>query len=114
MSKRKSYYQSFLNSSAWRSIRRKVLTRDGFSCSACGCSKPTLLRVHHKRYGKNLKAIPLKHLITLCDYCHRKEHKRLRRERKQRSEQRKVAGVRSNVVALLFSFSSEECVIHGS
>src|SRR5262245_1603266 len=81
MTKLKREYLKYLESSHWKQLRRVVLDRDNFTCSHCGSHH--LLRVHHKRYRKDLRACRPDDLITLCVKCHKKEHKRLRKLRKE-------------------------------
>lgn len=70
-----STYRAYLKSDLWRSIRERVLIRDGRKCRACCSKKPkrTATQVHHQSYdhaamrGENLEA-----MIAVCGYCHRK------------------------------------------
>ncbi len=69
-------YRRYLKSEKWKHIRNEVLVRDHCSCQECGNKKPPL-QVHHKSYEfvfrekKNLNT-----LITLCEKCHKREHKK--------------------------------------
>jgi 5-methylcytosine-specific restriction endonuclease McrA len=68
-------YKSFLRSQYWQFVRLKVLDRDNCQCSKCG--NTSMLEVHHKSYehhGDELNY--LGDLITLCKWCHQKEHKK--------------------------------------
>lgn len=61
----------------WQRVRLIVLNRDNFACCKCG-DKHSQLHVHHLKYNpkKNIWDVELKNLITLCDKCHKKEHKK--------------------------------------
>lgn len=68
-------YREYLRSKKWKEIRKLVLIRDGYACVACGCRYGDL-QIHHVTYirlGEEL----LEDLLTLCDDCHKAEHKRL-------------------------------------
>lgn len=51
------------------------MERDDFRCQNCG-NPDTTLNIHHKYYIKDRDPweYPDLSLITLCDYCHAKEH----------------------------------------
>lgn len=66
-------YKQYLKSDKWRQKRFLVLQRDGFKCVRCGSKNR--LQVHHKTY-RNVFNEPLSDLITLCNRCHKKEHKK--------------------------------------
>lgn len=68
-------------------VRREVLRRDGYRCSACGWSHdewnpsdPRHLELHHIEHhmdgGKNIEA----NLRTLCTVCHDSVHRRGKQE----------------------------------
>ena len=66
-----SEYGDYLNSSAWRAKRQKVLERDRFMCQ--GCLENRTTQVHHLSYehvGREL----LFELTSLCDECHEVAH----------------------------------------
>jgi len=69
-----SYTVSVYQEKEWIDVRQKVLDRDNGRCVNCGSSKN--LRVHHLIYerGKEIWAIPLWYMVTLCDNCHKIEH----------------------------------------
>ena len=72
--KRRDYYRNdYLKSEAWQRKRYVVLKRDNWRCVYCG-AKAT--QVHHKRYAKyNIGREPIKWLVSICNYCHEKQHK---------------------------------------
>jgi 5-methylcytosine-specific restriction endonuclease McrA len=63
-------YESYLSSSYWRDIRRRVLARDGHKCR-CGRRSP--LTIHHLRY-EAIGVERLDDLQTMCWSCHRRLH----------------------------------------
>jgi len=67
----KQKYAEYLESKKWKGIKKRVLKRDGNKCVRCKSSKR--LQVHHKTYG-HLFNERINELITLCSYCHKKEH----------------------------------------
>lgn len=76
----KQRYKLELQDYRWKAKRKKILKRDNYKCVNCGCKQN--LQVHHKyyeRYPNNYPAdawdYPDAALITLCDKCHKAEHK---------------------------------------
>lgn len=74
-------YKDMLLLPEWKSKRYYILNRDNYKCQRCG--KNENLQVHHKYYSKypnNVKVQPWNYpndaLITLCDECHKKVHKK--------------------------------------
>lgn len=67
-------YQKYMQSSAWRKKREKVLKRDGHVCQVRGCKVNSGLHVHHLTY-KRLGNERLSDLITLCSKHHKQLHK---------------------------------------
>ena len=74
-------YEDLLLTPEWKSKRGYILKRDNYKCQWCG--KQEQLQVHHKYYSKypnNVKVQPWNYpndaLITLCDECHQKAHKK--------------------------------------
>jgi 5-methylcytosine-specific restriction endonuclease McrA len=59
---RKEAYAKYLDSSAWKKIRRVVLRGDGNTCLACGGRAEV---VHHISYPKNLGEEKLEWLYSL-------------------------------------------------
>ena len=65
------YYNGYLQTEHWLSIRRAALQRAGFACALCKSS--VSLHVHHRSYdhlGEEHDA----DLIVLCADCHYKHH----------------------------------------
>lgn len=63
-------YEKYLKSAAWKKIRKRILTRDGGKCRACG---QTAQCVHHTSYSKKvLLGKQDEKLFSLCNSCHRK------------------------------------------
>ncbi len=73
---RRDYYRNdYLKSDAWQRKRYVVLKRDNWHCVYCG-AKAT--QVHHKRYAKyNIGREPIKWLVSICNSCHEKQHKKV-------------------------------------
>ena len=59
-------------SQAYRELRARVLSRDGWRCQKCGSF--IHLQVHHKRLRSRLGDDTEANLITLCANCHRNCH----------------------------------------
>lgn len=68
-------YVKYIESSEWKKITNVVKTRDNNMCTNCGGDY--ILHVHHLSY-KNLynEMEHLEDLVTLCQECHEKIHKR--------------------------------------
>ncbi len=64
-----------LGKQTYRRLMKKVLERDGWRCRECGSIEN--LQVHHKIHRSQQGADSLANLITLCVYCHIKEHGQL-------------------------------------
>jgi 5-methylcytosine-specific restriction endonuclease McrA len=72
--RKKNAYALFLRSIYWRDTRKKVLKRDNYTCTKCGCKKN--LQVHHLSYEHHgNEHLFLEDLTTLCKKCHEFEHK---------------------------------------
>ena len=86
----KEWAKGFYNSGAWASVREAVLKRDRYMCVRCHAPAIT---VHHKtRLSKdniNDPSISLNpsNLETLCDECHKAEHKNERVKAFARSDE---------------------------
>lgn len=69
----RSRYQDYLGSEVWKSIRQKILDRDGYRCRICG--KRTCV-VHHRNYDSaTMSGDSLDSLISLCRGCHKSVHR---------------------------------------
>lgn len=70
------YYEQ-LKHPNWQKKRLEIFERDNFACRYCGDKEKTL-HVHHLFYVKNeINAwdYPNELLVTLCEDCHKDEHK---------------------------------------
>lgn len=62
-------YKAYLKSDLWKSIRHKVLARDGHQCRSCARHAN---QVHHRRYSAEvLLGEALEWLQAICGRCHR-------------------------------------------
>lgn len=66
-----------LDLTAYKSLRRLVLRRDGWRCQYCGTM--TNLEVHHKKFRSHSGYDAEENLITLCSACHASTHQRMRK-----------------------------------
>jgi HNH endonuclease len=62
-----------LDPTAYKALRKQVLTRDHRRCQNCGASKN--LQVHHIRSRSKLGPDCSENLITLCGGCHESDHR---------------------------------------
>jgi 5-methylcytosine-specific restriction endonuclease McrA len=69
------WYQAYLCSNHWLVVRQARLYVDNYQCRKCGGVHQ--LQVHHKTYER-LGEEDMADLVTLCRYCHRKEHGKAR------------------------------------
>lgn len=74
-------YEALLKTDEWKNKRKEILERDGNRCKWCGSSNN--LQIHHRYYEKypngekvNPWDYPNDALITLCEDCHKKAHKK--------------------------------------
>jgi 5-methylcytosine-specific restriction endonuclease McrA len=58
----------------YRIICNKVLERDHWRCQICGSMRG--LQIHHKEFRSHMGSDSEENLITLCDACHRRIHRR--------------------------------------
>lgn len=67
----KKEYREYFKDPKWQKKRLEVLSRDEFSCQACGSVEDTL-HVHHRYYesGKKPWEYSDEALVTLCERCH--------------------------------------------
>lgn len=79
-------YKDYLQSNAWKSIRKRVIKRDGGKCTKCGNppKKHNWLEVHHLHYG-NFGCEQLEDLVTLCRLCHVEHHRAINKTRSKKS-----------------------------
>jgi hypothetical protein len=61
-------YLKYIDSPAWKVMRREKAERSGWKCEVCG--RGHKLSVHHKRYPKVLGTEKMSDLELLCIYCH--------------------------------------------
>ena len=70
-SNRRFSYYSYLQSSEWRKLRRKVIIRAKGICEHCGLA--SVEEIHHLTY-KRFKKELLSDLLGVCSDCHEKIH----------------------------------------
>lgn len=64
-----SEQRTYWNSRQWKTIRRRVLERDSYSCTCCGKRAET---VHHRSYDREvLSGKRDADLVSLCGSCHK-------------------------------------------
>lgn len=64
----KDWYKEYLQSEAWKTIRERILKRDGNVCQRCWGTAEV---VHHKSYAADVLAgLNDSQLISLCSKCH--------------------------------------------
>lgn len=59
----------------WEDVAHRIRVFDEFKCNLCSASEVEL-HVHHIVYVSNFGTHQKTNLITLCRFCHEKEHKR--------------------------------------
>lgn len=79
-------YIEYLNSPEWRAVREQRLTKDKYTCRACGNTKN--LQVHHLSYS-NIYHEKMEDLVTLCQECHSRLHKEKNDIKNAQEEKRK-------------------------
>ncbi len=77
MTARQLAYRDYLLTPHWQSLRREVLSRDGFRCRRCPARKR--LQAHHLIYRARFEDSVADDLITLCHLCHKSEHGLIRK-----------------------------------
>lgn len=70
--KTRADYLEYLKSDHWKTLRRAVLDRDGNQCTKCPSRKH--LQVHHRFYRQRWEDSEPDDLVTLCNWCHEREH----------------------------------------
>ncbi len=71
-------WRNYYRSPQWRARRAVVLRRDGHRCRVDACRTRDDLQVHHAR-GRRWWSWwwdPTRHLVTVCEDCHRHIHAR--------------------------------------
>ena len=69
------WYQRMLLDPRWIRKRDRILKRDKYRCKRCG-DKNSILHVHHLWYDGRPWEVSNRGLITLCDTCHEKAHRK--------------------------------------
>jgi 5-methylcytosine-specific restriction endonuclease McrA len=62
-----------LDRSSYKSLRQKILHRDGWKCQSCGAMSN--LEVYHREFRSHAGADSEENLITLCTACHAGVHR---------------------------------------
>lgn len=71
-------YQKKLLDPRWQKKRLEILDRDNWSCQSC-CDNKKTLHVHHCAYQSiDPWDIENKHLITICEDCHKIETEKIK------------------------------------
>lgn len=70
--KRKQTYNDYINSSAWKKLRKSIMDERGYKCEKCGATQIEL-HAHHLTYERFTKELP-EDIQILCKPCHKKEH----------------------------------------
>ncbi len=75
-------YIDIFNGNGYTAWRRDVFERDNYTCQACGDNKGNNLQAHHRitmKIALEMNRLELVYAvsngITLCNKCHKKEHK---------------------------------------
>jgi 5-methylcytosine-specific restriction endonuclease McrA len=63
-----------LDPASYRDLHRQVLERDGWRCQVCGSMQR--LQVHHLKLRSQSGGDEEQNLITLCEECHTRIHRR--------------------------------------
>lgn len=94
-------YKEQIKNPLWQRRRLEILNRDNFTCQICGCKDKTL-HVHHTAYikGKMIWEYPDRMLITMCEDCHKEEH-RLGFENVNTLNELRKQGITNHEISLL-------------
>ena len=68
---RRSKYNTYLHSDAWKQKRQEAFTHHGKHCELCNAT--TYLQVHHLTYEHIYNEL-MEDLMVLCRTCHKKVH----------------------------------------
>jgi 5-methylcytosine-specific restriction endonuclease McrA len=60
----------------WKEVAHEIRRLDNFSCVLCSETEAQL-HVHHIVYASNFGTHQKTNLVTLCRFCHEKEHERI-------------------------------------
>ncbi len=63
-------YEAYLNSAAWKKIKKAAMERAGYRCEAPGCLGDLNLDGHHLRYPEILGTEPVSDVQILCEDHH--------------------------------------------
>jgi len=63
-----------LDANSYHELHRQVLERDGWRCQTCGSMQT--LHVHHLKFRSQAGGDEEQNLITLCEECHTRIHRR--------------------------------------
>jgi hypothetical protein len=101
MSKRRDYYEAYIQSAHWKRLRRQAFERDGFKCALC--ESTDRIQGHHLRYRQELDKSTVDEIQTLCFKCHDAYHMLQDMERKRIRKD----GHQMRVVELIGRFQAE-------
>jgi hypothetical protein len=112
-----NYYEQ-LKDKRWYHKRKKILERDGYKCTVCGCTKD--LRVHHTYYYKESTEpwnYPSRSLLTLCDACHTQwhlQHENVYRDKSKPKKRDKATAVKplTNLEKMTLKYWEVETTSH--
>lgn len=78
-SAKRANYERYLDSDAWKALRREILLERGCVCQKCKFRKESrVLHIHHMTYKRLFNELKTD-LMVLCISCHRDVHKMPRR-----------------------------------
>jgi len=84
MTENRRRYLDYMKSFLWQVKRQQRLEKDNHHCRRCYST--TQLTIHHLTYDR-FGNEDLDDLITLCEPCHVKEHKKLREQNHVKPQQ---------------------------
>lgn len=77
------WYNEYLETPKWKSLRSRVLSRAGNLCE--GCLTETATEVHHVTY-ENVGEEFAWDLVAVCHVCHKRFHDKKKKEQQEREE----------------------------